>query len=179
MDNSRYIKIAGLLRERILVLDGAMGTMIQRRGLEEEDYRGARFADHPSPLKGNNDLLSLTRPDIIADIHREYFDAGADIVSTNTFNSNAISMADYGMEHLVYELNYEGARLARRVADEVSSGVGGTGEAGAFRNAVALVAGSMGPTNRTASMSADVNDPGSRGCHLISWRRHIWCRRGG
>ena len=163
MDNSRYIKIAGLLRERILVLDGAMGTMIQRRGLEEEDYRGERFAGHPSPLKGNNDLLSLTRRDIIADIHREYFEAGADIVSTNTFNANAISMADYGMEHLVYELNFEGARVARMVADEMGSPAGRAGEAGAARSAVALVAGSMGPTNRTASMSADVNDPGSRG----------------
>ena len=175
MKNSIYEKVVGLLRERILVLDGAMGTMIQRRGLGEEDYRGVRFADHPSSLKGNNDLLSLTRPDIIEDIHREYFEAGADIVSTNTFNSNAISMADYGMESLVYELNFEGARLARKVADEVKSragraneveSAGEAGRAGKVRSAssrVALVAGSMGPTNRTASMSADVNDPGSRG----------------
>ena len=169
MDNSKYNKVAALLRERILVLDGAMGTMIQRRRLEEEDYRGVRFANHPSSLKGNNDLLSLTRPDIITDIHREYFEAGADIVSTNTFNANAISMADYGMESMVYELNFEGAKLARRVADEMGSRAGRAGEAGRdgeagpARSAVALVAGSIGPTNRTASMSADVNDPGSRG----------------
>ena len=163
MDNSKYNKVAALLRERILVLDGAMGTMIQRRRLEEEDYRGVRFANHPSSLKGNNDLLSLTRPDIITDIHREYFEAGADIVSTNTFNANAISMADYGMESMVYELNFEGAKLARRVADEMGSRAGRAGEEGPASSAVALVAGSIGPTNRTASMSADVNDPGSRG----------------
>lgn len=148
MDASKYNFVLDIIRKKILVLDGAMGTMIQRRGLEESDYRGARFADHPRSLKGNNDLLSITRPDIIADIHREYFEAGADIISTNTFNANAISMADYGMEDLVYELNFEGARVARKVADNMSG---------------KLVAGSMGPTNRTASMSADVNDPGSRG----------------
>lgn len=148
MDRSKYNLVAELMNKKILVLDGAMGTMIQRRSLTEEDYRGERFADFGRPLKGNNDLLSITRPDVIADIHREYFEAGADIVSTNTFNANAISMADYGMEGLVYELNFAGARLARSVANEM----GGK-----------LVAGSMGPTNRTASMSADVNDPGSRG----------------
>ena len=175
MDASKYNFVLELIRKKILVLDGAMGTMIQRRRLEESDYRGARFADHPRSLKGNNDLLSITRPDIIADIHREYFEAGADIVSTNTFNANAISMADYGMEGLVYELNFEGARVARKVADEMGSRAGRAGEAGRdgeewrageagpARSAVALVAGSMGPTNRTASMSADVNDQGSRG----------------
>ena len=139
--------IEELLRERILVLDGAMGTMIQRRKLTEEDYRGDRFADYPSLLKGNNDLLSITRPDVISDIHREYLEAGADIISTNTFNSNSVSMADYAMEALSYELNFEGAKLAAKVAREYG----------------ALVAGSMGPTNRTSSMSSDVNDPGSRG----------------
>ena len=148
MDRSKYNLVAELMNKKILVLDGAMGTMIQRRSLTEEDYRGERFADFGRPLKGNNDLLSITRPDVIADIHREYFEAGADIVSTNTFNANAISMADYGMEGLVYELNFAGAELAAKVAKEF----GGK-----------LVAGSMGPTNRTASMSADVNDPGSRG----------------
>ncbi|WRQ33802.1 methionine synthase [Bacteroidales bacterium MB20-C3-3] len=148
MDRSKYNLVVGLLNKKILVLDGAMGTMIQRRGLTEEDYRGERFAKYDRSLKGNNDLLSITRADVIADIHREYFEAGADIVSTNTFNANAISMADYGMEGLVYELNFAGAELAAKVAKEF----GGK-----------LVAGSMGPTNRTASMSADVNDPGSRG----------------
>ncbi len=148
MDRSKYNLVAELMNKKILVLDGAMGTMIQRRSLTEEDYRGERFADFGRPLKGNNDLLSITRPVVIADIHREYFEAGADIVSTNTFNANAISMADYGMEGLVYELNFAGARLARSVANEMGE---------------KLVAGSMGPTNRTASMSADVNDPGSRG----------------
>ncbi|MGE0810506.1 MAG: methionine synthase [Immundisolibacter sp.] len=139
------------LAERILLLDGAMGTMIQRHGLTETDYRGARFADFGRELKGNNDLLTLTRPDVIAGIHRAYLEAGSDIVETNTFNSTAISQADYGLEDLVYELNREGARLARSVADEL-----GTAERPRF------VAGVLGPTSRTASVSPDVNDPGFR-----------------
>jgi len=141
-----------LLGERILVLDGAMGTMIQRRGLGESDYRGERFAGWGRDLKGANDLLTLTRPDVIAAIHREYLEAGADVIETNTFNANAPSLGDYGLEELVRELNLEAARLARRVADEVAA------ETGRPR----FVAGALGPTNRTASLSPDVNDPGHR-----------------
>ncbi|MBD2723016.1 methionine synthase [Hymenobacter armeniacus] len=140
-----------LLRQRLLILDGAMGTMIQRHPLTEEDFRGTRFADHPKPLRGNNDLLSLTRPDIIKGIHAEYFAAGADMVETNTFSGTTIAQADYGLEHVVYELNYESARLAREAADEYS-----TPERPRF------VAGAVGPTNRTASLSPDVNRPGFR-----------------
>jgi 5-methyltetrahydrofolate--homocysteine methyltransferase len=142
-----------ILKERILVLDGAMGTMIQQHTLEEEDFRGARFGDHPSPLKGNNDLLSLTQPEIIKSIHSAYFEAGADIVETNTFSSTSIGMADYQMESLVYELNFESTRLAKEVALEFSEKT---------PNQPRFVAGSIGPTNRTASMSPDVNDPGFR-----------------
>jgi len=109
-----------LLQERILILDGAMGTMIQRYKLDEADYRGERFKDWPTDLKGNNDLLSLTQPNIIRDIHRAYLEAGADIVETNTFNSTTVSMADYGMEELVYEINLESAKLARQAADETT-----------------------------------------------------------
>ena len=140
-----------LLRQRLLILDGAMGTMIQCHPLTEEDFRGPRFADHDRPLRGNNDLLSLTRPDIIKGIHAEYFAAGADMVETNTFSGTTIAQADYGLEHVVYELNYESARLAREAADEYS-----TPEQPRF------VAGAVGPTNRTASLSPDVNRPGFR-----------------
>lgn len=107
------------VRERILILDGAMGTMIQTHGLEEDDFRGARFADHAVSLKGNNDILSLTRPEIILDVHRAYLDAGADLLETNTFNANRISQADYGCEDIVYEMNRAAARLAREAADEL------------------------------------------------------------
>src|SRR4051812_44126331 len=130
-----------------------MGTMIQRRSLQEADFRGSRLADHSRELKGNNDLLVLTRPDVILDIHREYLEAGADIIETNTFSSQAISQADYGLEALSYELNVEGARLARQAADEY---MGRTPERPRF------VAGAMGPTNRTLSISPDVNDPSAR-----------------
>ena len=140
-----------LLEERILILDGAMGTMIQRYKLEEADYRGERFADWPSELKGNNDLLSLTQPQIIRDIHKAYLEAGADIVETNTFNSTTVSMADYGMEELVYEINLESAKLARQAADEFSTD-----------DKLCFVAGVLGPTSRTCSLSPDVNDPGFR-----------------
>ena len=141
------------IKKRILVLDGAMGTMIQRHKLEEADFRGSRFANYTHPLKGNNDLLSITQSHIISDIHRKYFEAGADIVETNTFNSNAISMADYHMQDLVTELNVSSAQLARTVADEFT----------AMNPAKPrFVAGSIGPTNRTASMSPDVNNPGFR-----------------
>ena len=144
-----------LLHERlahtILILDGAMGTMIQRRKLEERDYRGERFADWPSDLKGNNDLLVLTRPDVIADIHGEYLAAGADIIETNSFNATRIAMADYGMQELAREINVAAARLARETADGYST-----------PDKPRFVAGVLGPTNRTASISPDVNDPGYR-----------------
>jgi 5-methyltetrahydrofolate--homocysteine methyltransferase len=140
------------LAERILVLDGAMGTMIQGYGLGEPDFRGTRFKDHPRDLKGNNDLLTLTRPDVVGAIHRAYLDAGADLIETNTFNSTAISQADYGTEALAYELNREGARLAKQVAEEVSRASGQQ----------RFVVGVLGPTNRTASMSPRVDDPGFR-----------------
>ena len=146
-------QLRALLAQRILVLDGAMGTMIQAHRLTEADFRGQRFADWPCDLKGNNDLLSLTRPDIIAGVHRAFLDVGADIVETNTFNSTAISQADYGMEELVYELNFAGARLARAAADEKTAQT---------PDRPRFVAGSLGPTNRTASLSPDVNDPGLR-----------------
>jgi 5-methyltetrahydrofolate--homocysteine methyltransferase len=151
----RQVRVAAfrrLLGERILLLDGAMGTMIQRHGLAEADYRGERFASWSRDLKGANDLLTLTRPDVIGGIHREYLAAGADIVETNTFNANAPSLADYGLQGLVAEINLEAARLARRVADEVAA------QSGRPR----FVAGALGPTNRTASLSPDVNDPGYR-----------------
>ncbi len=141
------------LQKRILIIDGAMGTMIQRYQLTEEDFRGQRFQNHPSDLKGNNDLLNLTRPDVIKAIHAEYLDAGADIIETNTFSTQRISLADYHMEELAYELSYEGARLAREAADEYNLK---TPEKPRF------VAGAVGPTNRTASLSPDVNDPGYR-----------------
>jgi len=147
----RLAKFYDLLKQRILILDGAMGTMIQRCNLGEADYRGERFADWPSDLKGNNDLLVLTRPDVIRDIHTRYLDAGADIIEANTFNATRVAMADYAMEELSYEINVAAARLAREAADAV-----GTDESPRF------VAGILGPTNRTCSISPDVNDPGYR-----------------
>ncbi len=141
------------LKERILILDGAMGTMIQQHDLGEADFRNDRLTDHAKSLKGNNDLLSITRPDIILDIHRAYFEAGADIAETNTFSSTTIAQADYALEEWVYELNVESARLAKAAADEFT----------ALNPAKPrFVAGSIGPTNRTASLSPDVNDPGFR-----------------
>ncbi|AYN66842.1 5-methyltetrahydrofolate--homocysteine methyltransferase [Euzebyella marina] len=145
--------IRQILQERILVLDGAMGTMLQRYKFTEEDFRGERFKDWEHPLQGNNDLLSLTQPEAIAEVHRKYFAAGADIVETNTFSGTTIAMADYHMEDLVYELNYESARIAKKVADEFTT---------KEPNKPRFVAGSIGPTNKTASMSPDVNDPGFR-----------------
>ncbi len=144
-------ELESILRKRILILDGAMGTMIQRYKLGEEDYRGERFADWPKDLKGNNDLLVLSQPGIIRGIHEEYLEAGADILETNTFGANRISMADYGMEELAYEMNLAGARLAREAADKYASAA-----------KPRFVAGVLGPTNRTASLSPDVNDPGAR-----------------
>ncbi len=142
-----------IIKKRILVLDGAMGTMIQKLRLGETDFRGAEFAGHSRPQKGNNDLLSLTNPPVIKNIHREYLEAGADIITTNTFNSNAISMADYGMEEQVRRMNIAAARNAREAVDEFERSMGSSGH---------FIAGTLGPTNRTASMSADVNDPGAR-----------------
>lgn len=141
------------IQKRILVLDGAMGTMLQRYNFSEADFRGERFRDFPHPLKGNNDLLSITQPQAIREVHDQYFAAGADIVETNTFSGTTIGMADYHLEDLVYELNYESARIARASADEFSA---------LTPNKPRFVAGSIGPTNRTASMSPDVNDPGFR-----------------
>ncbi len=140
-------------KERILILDGAMGTMIQEHKLTETDYRGERFKDFPYDLKGNNDLLSLTQPHIIKEIHSRYFEAGADIVETNTFNGTRISMADYHMEDLVPELNEQSAKIAREVADAFTAATPGKPR---------YVIGSMGPTNKTASLSPDVNNPGFR-----------------
>jgi 5-methyltetrahydrofolate--homocysteine methyltransferase len=146
-------RIEKLLEERILFLDGAMGTMIQKHKFTEEQYRGTRFSDYAHNLKGNNDLLSITQPDTISQIHREFLEAGADIIETNTFNSTAVSMADYHMEFLVDELNLVSAQLARTVADEFTA---------ANPDKPRFVAGSIGPTNKTASLSPDVNNPGYR-----------------
>ncbi len=146
-----------LLRElftrRIALLDGAMGTMIQRHPLTEEDFRGEQFKNHRHDLKGNNDILSITRPDVIKGIHRGYFDAGSDIVETNTFSTTTVSQADYGLEDAVREINLAGAKVAREAADEFM---------GANPGRRVFVAGAVGPTNRTASMSPDVNNPGYR-----------------
>lgn len=141
------------LKKRILILDGAMGTMLQRYNFSEEDFRGEHFKDFPHPLKGNNDLLSITQPQAIREIHRQYFEAGADIVETNTFSSTTIGMADYHLEDLVYDLNFQSAKIAREVADTFTA---------QNPEKPRFVAGSIGPTNRTASMSPDVNDPGFR-----------------
>ncbi|MEO7402567.1 MAG: methionine synthase, partial [Burkholderiales bacterium] len=153
MQPDQSARLRALLAERILILDGAMGTEIQAQRLSEADYRGQRFADYPHDLKGNNDLLVLTRPTLIAEIHRAYLAAGADIIETNTFNSNAPSMADYHMEALSYELNIEAARLARAAADEFTCKTPAQPR---------FVAGALGPTSKTASISPDVNDPGFR-----------------
>lgn len=147
------MKIEDILKDRILVIDGAMGTMIQRHPLTEEDFRGERFKHHQYPLKGNNDILSLTRPDIIKDIHRQYFEAGADIVETNTFSATTIAQADYHLEDAVYDLNCQSAKIAKEVAGEFTK---------KEPHKPRFVAGAMGPTNKTASLSPDVNNPGFR-----------------
>ncbi|MEE3243886.1 MAG: homocysteine S-methyltransferase family protein [Bacteroidota bacterium] len=141
------------LKKRILILDGAMGTMLQRYKFTEEDFRGERFKDWPTPVQGNNDMLSITQPDAIAQVHAKYFEAGADIVETNTFSGTTIAMADYGMEEFVYELNFESAKIAKKVALEFTA---------LEPEKPRFVAGAIGPTNKTASMSPDVNDPGFR-----------------
>ena len=150
----KNVNIVGRLEEilsmRIMVIDGAMGTMIQAALLQESDFRGDRFADHSMPLQGNNDLLSLTRPDFIAQIHQDFLEAGADFIETNTFNATSISQADYGTESLAREINRESARIARRVADDFERNKPGT---------IRFVMGALGPTNQTASLSPDVNRP--------------------
>ncbi len=151
--SARLQALQHALRERILILDGGMGTMIQSYKLEEADYRGERFADWPSDVKGNNDLLLLSRPDVIQAIEKAYLDAGADILETNTFNATQVSQADYGMQSLAYELNVEGARLARQVADAKTAET---------PDKPRFVAGVLGPTSRTCSISPDVNNPGYR-----------------
>ena len=145
--------IKEVLKKRILVLDGAMGTMIQQYKLTEDDFRGERFKNHSKPLKGNNDLLALSRPDVLKAIHAKYFEAGADIAETNTFSGTTIAQADYGLEDAVYDINFYSAKVAREVADEFTQ---------KEPHKPRFVAGSMGPTNRTASMSPDVNDPAFR-----------------
>jgi 5-methyltetrahydrofolate--homocysteine methyltransferase len=151
--SSRGQKFHDALAQRILILDGAMGTMIQQYGLEEPDYRGERFRHHPRDLKGNNDLLTLTRPDVVSAVHKSYLEAGADILETNTFNSTSVAQADYGLESVVYELNRQGAALARELCDSFEA---------ANPDKPRFVAGILGPTNRTASISPDVNQPGYR-----------------
>ena len=152
-DTTTHTALEQALQQRILVLDGAMGTMIQAVGLVEDDDRGERFASHHKDLKGNNDLLSLTRPDVIEEIHLAYLEAGADIIETNTFNSTAVAQDDYQLGHLSTELNLAGARIARQAADAMTAR---TPEKPRY------VAGVLGPTPRTASISPDVNDPGAR-----------------
>ncbi|MCA6258509.1 MAG: homocysteine S-methyltransferase family protein, partial [Phenylobacterium sp.] len=149
----RIAALKAAARERILVLDGSWGVMIQKRDLDEADYRGERFAGHPGQLKGNNDLLCLTRPDIITELHDAYFGAGADISETNTFSATTIAQADYGLEAAVRDINLEGARLARASADRWTA---------AEPHKPRFVAGSIGPLNKMLSMSPDVNDPGAR-----------------
>ncbi len=148
---TRGARLPALLRERIVVIDGAMGTMIQRLKLDEADFRGTRFADHPRDLKGNNDLLSLTRPEAVRSIHDAYLAAGADLIETNTFGATSIAQADYGLEAYAREMNVASARLARAAADAAST-----------PDRPRFVAGALGPTPRTASISPDVNDPGAR-----------------
>jgi len=149
----RIAALKAAAKERILILDGSWGVMIQKRGLAEADYRGERFKDHPGQLKGNNDILCLTRPDIIAELHRAYYAAGADISETNTFSATSIAQDDYKLQSAVWDINFEGARIARAAADEVTK---------AEPHKPRFVAGSIGPLNKMLSMSSDVNDPGAR-----------------
>src|ERR1043166_7433250 len=155
-DTNRATVLKRLLQERIVIIDGAMGTMIQQRQLQEADFRGDRFADWKGKdLKGNNDLLNIVRPEIIQEIHTQYLLAGADIIETNTFNSQSISLADYGLEALAYELAKAGAECARRAADEIEAKQPGR---------TCFVAGAIGPTTKTSSISTDVSNSGARGC---------------
>src|SRR5688572_2959292 len=156
------MNIRELLQKRILVIDGAMGTMIQRHKLTEADYRGKRFKDWPSDLKGNNDLLSITQPQIIVGIHKEYLEAGADIIETNTFSSTVIAQADYDMQSLAYELNVASAKCARQAIDEFNASRQVSANGGDLEGAPKYVAGAIGPLNKTLSLSPDVNNPGFR-----------------
>lgn len=153
MRQNRTEQLLQAVKDRILILDGAMGTMIQRYTLTEEDFRTPALKDHPKSLKGNNDLLSLSRPDIIRAIHKEYLEAGSDIIETNTFSGTTIAQEDYGLSHLAYAINFESTKIAREVADAFTE---------TTPDKPRFVAGAMGPTNRTASLSPDVNDPGYR-----------------
>ncbi len=166
----RIAALKAAARERILIIDGAMGTMIQRYKFSEADFRGKRFADHPRPVQGNNDLLVLTKPETIAEIHEGYLAAGADIISTNTFNAQRISLADYGMEELAYEINLAAAKLARDAADA---------QMRKTPDKPRFVAGALGPTNRTASISPDVNNPGFRNVAFDELPRPTPSRRAG
>ncbi|HYJ65801.1 MAG TPA: homocysteine S-methyltransferase family protein, partial [Parafilimonas sp.] len=150
------MKIDELLQQRILIIDGAMGTMIQRHKLSEADYRGQRFKDWSSDIKGNNDLLCLTQPQIIKEIHKQYLEAGADIIETNTFNAQKVSLADYNMQSLAYEINLEAARIARKAVEEFFADYKDDDRTTAY------VAGAIGPMNKTLSLSPDVNNPGYR-----------------
>ncbi|MGB1192598.1 MAG: homocysteine S-methyltransferase family protein, partial [Pseudomonadales bacterium] len=154
---TREASLHQALQDRILVIDGAMGSMIQTYDLQEADYRGERFADFPKDLKGNNDLLCLTKPDVIRDIHRVYLDAGADILETNTFNGTRVAQGDYSLEDIAAEINLEGAKIAREVADEYTA---------KNPDKPRFVAGVLGPTPRTASISPDVNDPAARNIYF-------------
>ena len=161
--------ISDCLRERILIIDGAMGTMIQRHNLSESDYRGERFKDWPSDLKGNNDLLCLTQPDIIKDIHLQYLRAGADIIETNTFNAQRVSMADYHMEEFAYEINVAAAKIARAAVAEFRAeraGAAGAAASDVTARRPVFVAGAIGPMNKTLSLSPDVNNPGFRSVYF-------------
>lgn len=153
--------IKDLVKEKILILDGAMGSLIQTYKLEEEDFRGERFKDHTHPVKGNNDLLALVRPDILKELHSMYLDAGADILETNTFSGTTIAQADYALENAVYDINFYSAKIAKEAADEYTA---------KNPDKPRYVAGSLGPTNRTLSMSPDVNDPGYR---AVSWEELV------
>ncbi|KAB2837559.1 MAG: methionine synthase, partial [Melioribacteraceae bacterium] len=146
-------QLKNILKNRIMVLDGAMGTMIQRYKLTEQDFRGERFKNHPNDLKGNNDLLSITRPDVIKQIHLDYLNAGSDIIETNTFSATSIAQADYKTEHLAYEINFESAKLAKEAAEKITK---------LNPAKPRFVAGALGPTNKSLSLSPDVNDPGFR-----------------
>jgi 5-methyltetrahydrofolate--homocysteine methyltransferase len=152
--NNIFTELSHAIRERILIIDGAMGTMIQRYGLAEGDFRGERFKDHPKDLQGNNDLLCITRPDVVEAIHLAYLQAGSDILETNTFSSTSIAQEDYALGHLAYELNVAAARCARNAVDQYDAG------------RKVFVAGAIGPLNRTLSLSPDVNNPGYRAVHF-------------
>ncbi|HYR26256.1 MAG TPA: homocysteine S-methyltransferase family protein, partial [Aquabacterium sp.] len=157
---TRGAQLPEILRQRIVVLDGAMGTMIQRYKLTEADYRGTRFADHPKDLKGNNELLQLTKPEVIREIHEQYLAAGADLIETNTFGATTVAQEDYDLPELAYEMNVAGAKLARECCDKYST-----------PDKPRFVAGAIGPTPKTASISPDVNDPGARNVDFDTLRQ--------